>query len=91
MSFWDDFDTFEDSRIDRKKLYSISEILLATLCAITSGAEGWQDVENFAKSKINFLKKYLPFNNGIPSNDTFHGFFRAIDPKKFSRKFFKLG
>ncbi len=54
MSFLDYFDALEDPRIDRKKLYSMSEILLTTLCAVISGAEGWQDVENFGKAKINF-------------------------------------
>ncbi len=65
----------------------MSEILLTTLYAVISRVEGWQDVENLGKSKINFLKKYLPFNNGIPSDDTFHRFFKAIDLKKFQENF----
>ena len=36
---------------------------------------------------IDFLKQYLPFKNGIPSDDTFRRFFRAIDPKKFQENF----
>ena len=87
MSFLDYFDAFEDPRIDREKLYSMSEILLTTLCAVISGAEGWQDVENFGKAKINFLKKYLSFDNGIASDATFRRFFRAVDPKKFQENF----
>lgn len=87
MSFLDHFEDLEDPRIDRKKLYPMSEILLTTLCAVISGAEGWQDVENFGKAKIKFLKKHLSFNNGIPSDDTFRRFFRAIDPEKFQENF----
>ncbi len=87
LSFLDYFDDLEDPRIDRKKLYPMSEILFTTLCAVISGAEGWQDVENFGKAKINFLKKYLPFKNEIPSDDTFRRFFRAIDPEKFQKNF----
>jgi len=87
MSFLDHFENLEDPRIERKKLYPMSEILFTTLCAVISGAEGWQDVENFGKSKINFLKQYLPFKNGIPSDDTFRRFFRAVNPKKFQENF----
>ena len=87
INFLDYFDNFEDPRVDRNKLYPMSEILLITLSAVISGAEGWKDVENFGKAKIKFLKKYLPFENGIPSDDTFRRFFRAIDSKKFQQNF----
>ena len=87
MNFLDHFDNIDDPRIDRKKLYPMSEILFTTLCAVISGAEGWQDIENFGKAKISFLKKYLSFNNGIPSDDTFRRFFRAIDSEKFQKIF----
>jgi predicted transposase YbfD/YdcC len=87
ISFLDFFQDLEDPRIDRKKLYSMEEILLTTLCAVIAGAEGWQDVEAFGLAKECFLKKYLPFENGIPSDDTFRRFFRAIDPKNFQNKF----
>jgi predicted transposase YbfD/YdcC len=87
INFLDYFDNFEDPRIDRNKLYPMEEILLTTLSAVISGAEGWKDVENFGKAKSNFLRKYLPFENGIPSDDTFRRFFRAIDPKKFQQNF----
>ena len=87
IGFLDFFTDLEDPRIDRKKLYPMSEILLTTLCAVISGAEGWQDIENFGKAKIDFLKKHLAFENGIPSDDTFRRFFRAIDPNKFQENF----
>jgi predicted transposase YbfD/YdcC len=44
-------------------------------------------VEDFGLAKEPFLKKYLPFENGIPSDDTYRRFFRAIDPKNFQSKF----
>ncbi|OGN61673.1 MAG: hypothetical protein A3F40_03825 [Chlamydiae bacterium RIFCSPHIGHO2_12_FULL_27_8] len=45
IGFLDFFQDLEDPRIDRKKLYSIEEILLTTLCAVIAEAEGWQDVK----------------------------------------------
>ena len=61
----------------------MSEILLTTLCAAICGAEGWQDVEDFAKAKIDDLRQFLPFKNGIPNDDTYRRFFRALNPEHF--------
>jgi len=83
LSFLDYFSKIEDPRIDRNKLYPVDEILLTSLCAVICGAEGWQDVEVFGKSKLLFLRQYLPFDNGIPSDDTFRRFFRAISQNTF--------
>lgn len=65
----------------------MSEILLATLCAAICGAEGWQDVEDFGNAKIDYLRQFLPYKNGIPSDDTFRRFFRALAPEKFQELF----
>lgn len=87
VSFLDHFKDIEDPRSERNRDYTMSEILLVTLCAVISGAEGWQDVEDFGKAKIDYLRQFLPYKNGIPSDDTYRRFFRAIDPKKFQELF----
>ena len=51
------------------------------------GAEGWQDVENYGKAKINTLRNYFDYENGIPSDDTIRRFFRAVDPEQFKQIF----
>jgi predicted transposase YbfD/YdcC len=86
-SFLDSFEKINDIRSERNKLYSVVEILLVTLLAVICGAEGWQDVENYGKSKIDYLKTYFDFTNGIPSDDTFRRFFRSIDPELFQNIF----
>jgi predicted transposase YbfD/YdcC len=88
-TFLDFFSELEDPRIDRCKLYSVGEILLVTLTAVICGAEGWSDVERFGKSKVDFLKRYLPFENGIPSDDTYRRFFRRLDPELFRECFIR--
>lgn len=85
--FLDYFKDLKDPRSTRNRLYSMSEILLITLGAAICGAEGWEDVEIFGKAKIEFLKQYLPYKSGIPSDDTFRRFFRAIDPEMFQELF----
>lgn len=87
LSFLDHFKHLEDPRSERNRDYTMSEILLVTLCAAICGAEGWQDVEDFGKAKIDYLRQLLPYKNGIPSDDTYRRFFRAIDPKQFQELF----
>lgn len=86
-SFLDIFQGLADPRSKRNRLYLMSEILLTTLCSAICGAEGWQDVEDFGNAKIDYLRQYLPFKNGIPSDDTFRRFYRALDPEQFQRLF----
>lgn len=87
VSFLDHFKDIEDPRSECNRDYTMSEILLVTLCAVICGAEGWQDVEDFGKAKIDYLRQFLPYKNGIPSDDTYRRFFRAIDPEKFQELF----
>jgi hypothetical protein len=85
--FLDFFEDLEDPRLDRKKLHGVSEIMLVTLAGVICGAEGWIDVEKFGKAKLTELRKYLPFENGIPSDDTLRRFFRRINPQSFKDRF----
>jgi len=89
VKFLDYFVEIEDPRINRKKLYPLDEILFASLCGVICGAEGWNDLEMFCKSKIDFLRKYLPFKNGIPSDDTFARVFWLLNPKQFKECFIR--
>lgn len=86
-NFLDHFEKIEDPRLQRNQLYTVAEILLVTLLAVICGGEGWQDVENYGKSKISYLRCYLPFEHGIPSDDTFRRFFRSINPTYFKEIF----
>ena len=86
-NFLDDFSSIEDPRLQRNQLYTISEILLVTFLSVICGAEGWQDVENYGKAKINYLRNFLDYPNGIPSDDTIRRFFRAVNPDHFKEIF----
>jgi predicted transposase YbfD/YdcC len=83
-NFFDYFKDLEDPRIERTKLYSMSEILLLALCGVISGCKNFESIEDYGKAKIDFLRKYLPYKNGTPSDDTIRRFLRAIDPEQFS-------
>ena len=85
--FLDSFEKIEDPRSAKNQLYSVPEILLVTLCAVLCGAEGWCDIEMYGKTKINSLRQYLDYNNGVPSDDTIRRFYRNINPSAFEKLF----
>ena len=59
-----------DYRQAWKVEHKLSDILLLTICAVISGAEGWEDIEDFGETHLDFLKQYGDFDNGIPVHDT---------------------
>lgn len=77
----------DDPRIDRNKKHKLIDILTIAVCAVVSGAEGWEHIEMFAKMKIDWLKSFLELPNGIPSHDTIARVFYAIDPDQFQNAF----
>jgi hypothetical protein len=86
-NFLDYIGELEDPRIERGKLHEMPEILFLTLVGIICGCEGWIDIELLGQIQIEVLRKYLPYKNGIPSDDTLRRFFRNLNPEAFSRVF----
>jgi predicted transposase YbfD/YdcC len=76
-----------DPRIDRCKLHSLEDIIILTIIAVICGAEGWESIAEFARSKKKFLKTLLKLPNGIPSHDTLERVFRRLDSSKFEINF----
>lgn len=82
------FDRVPDPRRDCKnKRYSLTEILFISLCAVLSGADTWEAVAAFGRTKKEWLQKFLPLPNGTPSHDTFGRVFSLIDSKAFEQLF----
>jgi predicted transposase YbfD/YdcC len=69
-TFLKHFDSITDPRIERCKKYNLLDILLLAISAVMSGSEGWEDIEDFGHAKLAWLRKYRPFEAGIPKHDT---------------------
>ena len=81
------FEGIRDPRIERGKRHKLIDIIILSILAVICGAEGWVDIENFGKNKIDWLKSFLELPNGIPSHDTFGRVFSLIDPQEFQMGF----
>ncbi|WP_218071478.1 ISAs1 family transposase [Escherichia coli] len=76
-----------DYRQAWKVEHKLSDILLLIICAVVSGAEGWEDIEDFGETHLDFLKQYGDFENGIPVHDTIARVVSCISPAKFHECF----
>jgi len=81
------FSVIEDPRIDRCKKHQLIDILFLSVCAVMSGAEGWEDIEDFGRAKLDWLQKYLAFSNGIPKHDTIARVLSRLNPEVIQRCF----
>jgi len=77
----------KDPRVERTKKHKLIDILVITVCAHLCSADNWVEVEEWAKSREAWLKKFLELPEGIPSHDTFGRVFCLLDPKELNRAF----
>ena len=87
-SLTDHFASIRDPRVERNRLYPLMEIMLLVVCATLSGAEGWEAMEEFGKEKLDWLRTFAPFANGIPSHDRIADVISRLNPKAFQSAFF---
>ena len=74
----DHFSVLDDPRQGWKVIYPLAEVLMTVLCATMAGAEDFVEVERWAKRKLDFLRRFLPFAAGIPSHDTLNDVINAL-------------
>jgi predicted transposase YbfD/YdcC len=87
IGFLDHFSKLEDPRQINKSLYPLPEVLLLVLCAVLSGADDWVAIALYGEKKLDFLRRFLPYENGTPSHDQLGYLFARIDEKRFQQCF----
>jgi predicted transposase YbfD/YdcC len=83
----DHFSVLEDPREGWRVLYPLPEILLLVLCATLSGMEDFVEIRLWGKERLDFLKRFLPFERGVPSHDALNDVINALDAELFKQCF----
>ncbi len=77
-----------DPRIETaNKLHPLTDILVIATCAVIAGADGWDEIAEYARTKEPFFRRFLELPNGVPSHDTFERVFAKLDPDAFADRF----
>lgn len=81
------FSELTDPRVERTREHLLEEILLITIAAVLSGADSWDEIEDYGHAKQAWLQSFLTLPGGIPSHDTFNRVFSRLDPDELERCF----
>jgi predicted transposase YbfD/YdcC len=86
-SLLEHFAALEDPRVERNQRHALLDIVLLTVCAVVSGAPGWEAIEEFGHAKLDWLRKFGRFDNGVPSHDCIAGVISRLTQKGFGECF----
>jgi predicted transposase YbfD/YdcC len=81
------FAALEDPRQHGKVLYPLPEIMLLVLSATIAGADDFVETVLWGNEHLAFLRRFYPYEPGIPSHDTLCDVFAALDPELFKSCF----
>ena len=88
-AFQDHFATLTDPRCPAapNSRHLLMDILIIAVCAVISGAEGWEDIEEYGKAQAEWFADLLDLPHGIPGHDTFRRVLARLDPEELTRCF----
>ena len=83
------FAELPDPRVVERTSHSLVDILFLTLCAVICGMDDWESIEVWGEVRLDWLRQFVPLENGIPSHDTIARVFAALDSKQFQASFLR--
>lgn len=81
------FSHVDDPRQAHKIDHLLGEILFVTVLAVIAGADDFNEIAKYCKTKYKWLSTFLKFPGGIPSHDTFNRVLCMIDADQFQQSF----
>lgn len=81
------FEGLEDWRSAQQTRHRLSELLTVAVCAVLSGADDFEEISQWGRAKVPWLRGFLRLDYGVASPDTFERVFALLDPKQFEQAF----
>ena len=81
------FSIIPDPRIERSKKYPLIEILFLSMAAVIGDAGGWEEIEDFGRDRLEWLRQFLPYKNGIAGHDAIARVMSRLDPEALESSF----
>ena len=81
------FGDLPDPRVVGRTAHRLQDILFLTLCALLCGMEDEEEIEEWGRGRLDWLRQFVPLENGIPSHDTITRVLSALNPAKFQACF----
>lgn len=86
----EDLKELEDPRQKGKITYKIWDIVVVVILAVLSDCNDWEEIEDFANDKKDFLKSFLKLTGGIPCAITYERVMSILDATVLNNIFIKF-
>jgi len=83
----DHFSRIEDKRSPEGVAHKLNEILLLCVCATIAECDSFEAISDWGSAHLEFLRRFLPFEWGIPSGRWLNIVMNRIDPDVFAACF----
>lgn len=87
VSFLEHIRDVEDPRIAGMVLYRLDEMLLTVLVGLLCRAEDFDEIEDVCAELLDWLRRFLPFANGIAPAQTLRRTLARLDPRRLEEAF----
>lgn len=81
------FSTVDDPRTGNRTTHNLLDIIGLTIIGVLCGADDFTAIEAFGKTRLEWLRQFLPLQDGIPSHDTLGRCFGIMDPQQVEQGF----
>lgn len=87
VNFLDYIRDIEDPRIPGMVLYRLDEVLLTVLVGLLCRAEDLDEIEDMGNELLDWLRRILPFENGVAPAQTLRRTLARLDPRSLEEAF----
>jgi len=81
------FADLPDPRVVGRTAHRLQDILFLMLCGVLCGMDDEEEIEEWGRGRLDWLRQFVPLENGIPSHDTITRVLSALKPEKFQECF----
>jgi len=76
-----------DPRVRGRSAHDLVEMLVVAVCATLCGADSFEEIELWAKERLDWLRRFMKLEHGIASHDTFGRVFGMLDARAVEQSF----
>jgi predicted transposase YbfD/YdcC len=81
------FSRLADEREPWRVMYPLAEVLLLLTCATIASCDDFDDIGAWGRDHIDFLRRFAPFDHGIPCERWLRMLVNRVDPLMFGQCF----
>lgn len=83
----DHLSTIDDPRDVRRIMHPLAEILLLVVCGTIADCDDYDAIADWGEAHLDFLRRHLPFTDGVPGGRWLTILMNRIDPSLFQAAF----